>query len=71
MIGTVASLLSATELRFESEQALEVALQMYRDGAADFADCLHVALAAQAAELPLWTFDRRAAAIGGARFVGR
>ena len=75
VIGTVASLLSAAELRFESEQALEVALQMYRDGAADFAGCLHlhVALAAQAAELPLWTFDRRAAAIaiGGARFVGR
>lgn len=69
VIRVVASLLSAAELRFESEQAMEVALQLYRDGAADFAGCVHVALAARAAQQPLWTFDKRAAAIDGARLV--
>jgi predicted nucleic-acid-binding protein len=36
------------DLTFESEPALEVALQRYREGSADFADCLHIALATQA-----------------------
>ena len=65
----LASLLSAADLAFESEHALEVALQLYREGTADFADCVHVALAAQAGEQPLWTFDRRAARIQGARLL--
>ena len=67
----LSSLLSAAELTFESERALEVALQLYREGPADFADCLHVALAAQAGELPLWTFDKRAAKVDGAQAIGR
>jgi predicted nucleic-acid-binding protein len=67
----LSSLFSAAELTFESERALEVALQLYREGSADFADCLHVALAAQAGELPLWTFDKRAAKINGAQSIGR
>lgn len=46
-------------------RALEVALHLFRDSSADFADCLHVALATQAGELPLWTFDRGAAKVGG------
>ncbi len=71
VMAVLANLLSTTELRFESEQALEVALQLYREGTADFADCLHVALAAQAGALPLWTFDRRAAKVQGARAVPR
>lgn len=71
VIRVVANLFSGVELCFESEQALEVALQLYREGAADFADCVHVALAAQAGEQPLWTFDRRAARIQGARLLAR
>jgi len=71
VIQVLARLFSAAELRFQSEQALEVALQLYRDGAADFADGVHIALAAQAGEQPLWTFDKRAAAIDGARLIGR
>ena len=67
----LSSLLSAAELTFESERALEVALQLYRKGPADFADCLHIALAAQAGELPLWTFDKRAAKVNGAQSIGR
>lgn len=69
VMQVLASLFSAAELNFESERALEVALQLYREGTADFADCLHVALAAQAGELPLWTFDRRAAKVHGAQAV--
>lgn len=67
----LSSLFSAAELTFESERALEVALQLYRENSADFADCLHVALAAQAGELPLWTFDKRAAKVNGAQAIGR
>ena len=69
VIEVLSRLFSAVELSFESEAALEVALQLYRTGSADFADCLHIALAAQAGELPLWTFDKRAARIGGAQGV--
>ena len=71
VMEVLSSLFSAAELTFESERALEVGLQLYRDGSADFADCLHIALAAQAGELPLWTFDKRAAKVNGAQSIGR
>ena len=71
VLQVLSSLFSAAELSFESERALEVALQLYRNGSADFADCLHIALAAQAGASPLWTFDRRAAKIAGAQLAGR
>ncbi|MEJ8839360.1 PIN domain-containing protein [Ramlibacter sp. AN1133] len=71
VMQALASLFSAAELSFGSERALEVALQLYREGSADFADCLHVALAAQAGEVPLWTFDQRAAKVRGAQAVAR
>lgn len=71
VIHVIASLFSAAELSFESERALEVALQLFREGAADFADCVHVALALQAGEPPLWTFDRRASRVAGAKLLTR
>jgi len=71
VMEVLSSLFSAAELSFESERALEVALHLYRNGSADFADCLHVAVAAEAGEAPLWTFDKRAAKIEGAQAVGR
>jgi len=71
VMEVLSSLFSAAELTFESERGLEVALQLYREGSADFADCLHIALAAQAGELPLWTFDKRAAKVNGAQSIGR
>jgi predicted nucleic-acid-binding protein len=71
VIQVVSSLLSAAELSFESERALEVALHLFREGAAEFADCVHVALASQAGEQPLWTFDKRAARISGASLLTR
>lgn len=71
VLMTFSSLFSAAELSFESERALEVALQLFRKGSADFADCLHVALAAQAGEQPLWTFDKGAARVDGAQLLAK
>lgn len=71
VLTALSSLFSAAELSFESEHALEVALQLYRTTGADFADCLHVALAAQAGEPPLWTFDKGASRIAGAQLLRR
>jgi predicted nucleic-acid-binding protein len=71
MLQALANLLSAAELRFDAERALEVALELYRRGGADFADCVHVALAAEAGEVPLWTFDKSAAKVAGAQALTR
>lgn len=71
VVQVVSSLLSADELSFESERALEVALHLFREGTAKFADCVHVALASQAGEQPLWTYDKRAARIPGASLLTR
>ena len=71
VMATLSSLFSAAELTFESERALEVALQLFRKGSADFADCLHVALATHAGEQPLWTFDKGAAKVRGAQLLSR
>ncbi len=66
---TLASLLSASELSFESESAFEIALALYKKSNADFSDCMHIALAHAANERPLWTFDRAASKIDGAKFL--
>jgi predicted nucleic-acid-binding protein len=71
VLGALSRLFSAAELTFESERALEVALQLFRESAVDFADCLHIALAASAGEPPLWTFDKGAARVTGARLLTR
>jgi len=67
----LSNLFSAAELTFESERALEVALQLFRKGSADFADCLHVALATQAGQQPMWTFDKGAAKVSGAQLLAK
>lgn len=69
VLQALSNLLSAAELTFESERALEVALQLYREGSADFADCLHIALASEAGEQPLWSFDKGAAKVIGAQLL--
>ncbi len=69
VLQVLSNLFSAAELTFESERALEVALQLYREASADFADCLHIALAAEAGEQPLWTFDKGAAKVAGAQLI--
>ncbi len=62
-------LLGSFELVFESEGAVEAALGQYADSTADFADCLHAALALMAGEQPLWTFDKAAAKVYGAKLL--
>lgn len=69
VLVTLSNLFSAAELTFESERGLEVALMLFREGSADFADCLHIALANQAGDSPLWTFDKEAARVEGARLL--
>lgn len=66
---TLSRLLAATELSFESEPAVEIALYLYGKGSADFSDCVHIALAHVAGERPLWTFDRAASRVDGAKLL--
>ena len=70
-VGALSDLFSAAELTFESERALEVALDLYRSKSSDFADCVHIALAAQAGEQPLWTLAKGAAKVSGAQILSR
>jgi predicted nucleic-acid-binding protein len=67
--AALSRLLAATELSFGSESAVEVALALYQKSSADFADCLHIALAHAAGESPLWTLDRGASKVDGARLL--
>lgn len=53
-------------MAFDSPEAMDTALDLYRQGSADFADCLHLALVALADECPMYTFDRKAARMLGA-----
>lgn len=69
VIQTLAQLLASIELSFESEGALEVALVLYGQSSVDFSDCLHIALSSRAGESPLWTFDRAASKLEGARLL--
>ena len=71
VMWALSNLFSAAELSFQEERALEVALQLFRETSAHFADCLHIALAAQAGERPLWSFDKKAAKVSGARLLAR
>jgi predicted nucleic-acid-binding protein len=57
------------KLSFRGEAALQLALAQYRDSGANFADCVHVALSGMAGEQPLWTFDRAASKVTGARLL--
>lgn len=67
IVATLSRLLASVELSFESEAAAEIALTLYQREKADFSDCVHVALAHAAGESPLWTFDRAASKLDGAK----
>lgn len=69
VVQTLSDLLSSTELSFESESALELALLQYAETSADYSDCLHAALATAANSGPLWTFDKAAAKVDGAKLL--
>jgi predicted nucleic-acid-binding protein len=65
IIGVMNALLEARELVFQDEAALERALHLFRQGTADFADCLHVGLCGAHGRLPLLTFDLKASRLPG------
>ena len=67
--ATLSSLLASAELSFESEAAVEIALALYKKSSSDFSDCVHIALAHVAGESPLWTFDRAASKLDGAKLL--
>ncbi|MBQ0921357.1 type II toxin-antitoxin system VapC family toxin [Hydrogenophaga aromaticivorans] len=70
VLAAMDGLMSASELAFQEEAALEQSLWQYRRvGAPDYADCLHVALADQARQGPLLTFDQRATRLEGAQLM--
>jgi predicted nucleic-acid-binding protein len=63
------ALLETQELEFQAESAIEQALHLYRSGTAEFADCLHAGLCAAANQLPMLTFDKKAAKLPGVKMV--
>ena len=64
------ALLGAPELDLQDEPAVERALWWFKQaGAPDFADCLHVGVAAQSGREPLLTLDARASKLSGARLL--
>jgi predicted nucleic-acid-binding protein len=67
---TLADLLSSADVALAEERAVEAALGRYRGGkAANFADCLHAALAAESGHSPLLTFDTDAAKLAGVKLI--
>lgn len=69
VVQALAGLLAAAELSLGDETAIEIALSLYGVGRADFADCVHLALAHQAGATPWCTFDEAAAKLPGAEWV--
>lgn len=61
IVATFARLLETREIVFQEEPSVERALSLFDEGPADFADCLHLALALARDSVPLITFDRKAA----------
>ena len=69
VLSTLSSLLMTVELEFQAEDALEQSLVTYEEGAADFADCLHLALARKGGGLPFLTFDSAASKVDGTKLL--
>ena len=69
VLQTFNALLEAQELEFQDEAALERALYLYRQGNAEFADCLHAGICGAAERMPLVTFDVKAARLPGIELV--
>lgn len=64
------AVLDTRELEIQSEPAVERALHLFRQGAADFADCLHAGLCTDARHAPMLTFDAKAARRADVQLVG-
>ena len=70
ILQALTALLETRELSLQGEAAIELALYLYRDSTAEFADCLDVGLTATAERSPLLTFDRKAAKLAGVKLIG-
>ena len=65
IIQTISSLLDAIDIQFEDEPSIEEALFMWKDTAADFADCLIGAKNRRLGCRATATFDAKAAKLPG------
>ncbi|OOG62263.1 hypothetical protein B0E46_13565 [Rhodanobacter sp. B04] len=63
------ALLETRELEFQTEPAVERALHAYRQGTADFADCLHAAACWVEGTTPMLTLDAKAAKLADAKLL--
>jgi len=63
ILKTYSQLLESREIQFQQESAVEVAINLYSEHNADFADCFHIAIAYSHKLGPLLTFDRKASRI--------
>lgn len=63
--GAIEQILETAQLDVESSNAVAAAVKDYRDGPADFADCLLVRMNAAAGCDHTVTFDRKAARLAG------
>lgn len=63
------ALLEIRELEFQVEPAIERALHAYRQGTADFADCLHAAACWAEGKAPMLTLDAKAARLADAKLL--
>lgn len=63
------ALLETRELEFQAEPAVERALHAYRQGKADFADCLHAAACWVEGKAPMLTLDAKAAKLADAKLL--
>lgn len=65
----MSALLETRELEFQAEPTVERALHAYRQGTADFADCLHAGACWSAGKAPMLTLDARAARLVDAKLL--
>ncbi len=70
ILSALNALLETQEFDIQAEAALERALHLYRQGRADFADCLHAGLCGAAGQAPLLTFDAQAARLPQVELIG-
>lgn len=65
IITTFTSLLAMSNVQIQHENAIEIAILLYFENKADFADCLHTAILQLNGDLPMYTFDKDASDIDG------
>ena len=65
IVAAISGLLDATDVQFEDERAIEAALFIWKESAADFADCLIGAQNKRLGCRATATFDAKAAKLAG------